>query len=59
MKVTGTRTDILVGIDPRDISVPVLAWAADEAERRNAPLRLVVSVPPCTTPSTSTPSRST
>ncbi|MBM9617554.1 universal stress protein [Streptomyces zhihengii] len=46
MSVTGSRTDILVGIDPRDISVPVLAWAADEAERRNAPLRLVVSVPP-------------
>lgn len=37
---------IVVGIDPRDPSVPTLAWAADEAERRNLPLRLVLAVPP-------------
>ncbi|MEU6162594.1 universal stress protein [Streptomyces tanashiensis] len=38
--------DILVGIDPRDVSVRALVWAADEAVRRGARLRLVVAVPP-------------
>nr|WSS59991.1 universal stress protein [Streptomyces sp. NBC_01177] len=37
---------IVVGIDPLDPSVPTLAWAADEAERRNVPLRLVLAVLP-------------
>ncbi|MEU5714682.1 universal stress protein [Streptomyces sp. NPDC020403] len=36
---------IVVGIDPSDPSVPTLAWAADEADRRNLPLRLVLAVP--------------
>ncbi|MEX0172085.1 universal stress protein [Streptomyces sp. LMG1-1-1.1] len=39
-------SDILVGIDPRELSVPALVWAADEAVRRGARLRLVVAVPP-------------
>ncbi|MFI8823871.1 universal stress protein [Streptomyces sp. NPDC053431] len=39
-------SDVLVGIDPRELSVPALAWAADEAVRRGARLRLVVAVPP-------------
>ncbi|WP_406143314.1 universal stress protein [Streptomyces sp. NBC_01012] len=37
---------ILVGIDPNDPSVPMLTWAADEAERRGLPLRLLLAVPP-------------
>lgn len=40
-----TGQEIVVGVDPRDPSVPVLAWAAEEAERRGLPLRLVLSVP--------------
>ncbi|MFJ6783305.1 universal stress protein [Streptomyces virginiae] len=37
---------IVVGIDPvRDWHLPV-AWAADEAQRRRLPLRLVLAVPP-------------
>ncbi|MGW5780338.1 universal stress protein [Streptomyces sp. NPDC003863] len=39
-------SDVLVGIDPRDLSVPALVWAADESERRGARLRLVAAVPP-------------
>ncbi|MGA5421480.1 universal stress protein [Streptomyces lavendulocolor] len=42
---TTGRNEVLVGIDPREVSVPVLAWAADEAERRASPLRLLLSVP--------------
>ncbi|MFE8006769.1 universal stress protein [Streptomyces sp. NPDC057418] len=38
--------EIVVGIDPRDPAVPALAWAADEAERRALPLRLVLALPP-------------
>ncbi|WP_282696566.1 universal stress protein [Streptomyces sp. CC208A] len=38
--------DVLVGIDPRELSVPALVWAADEAGRRGARLRLVTAVPP-------------
>ncbi|MET9550336.1 universal stress protein [Streptomyces sp. NPDC006627] len=41
-----SHNEILVGIDPRDVSVPVLAWAADEAVRRSLPLRLLLSIPP-------------
>ncbi|WKD31196.1 universal stress protein [Streptomyces xanthophaeus] len=38
--------DIVVGIDPdRDWHL-ALAWAADEAQRRRLPLRLVLAVPP-------------
>ncbi|MFD9722874.1 universal stress protein [Streptomyces sp. NPDC059072] len=38
--------DVVMGIDPaRDWYLP-LAWAADEAERRGLPLRLVLAVPP-------------
>ncbi|MFI8008505.1 universal stress protein [Streptomyces sp. NPDC086010] len=36
----------MVGIDPVTPTVPTLAWAADEAGRRNLPLRLVLAVPP-------------
>ncbi|MFB6835747.1 universal stress protein [Streptomyces sp. NPDC056361] len=39
-------SDILVGIDPRELSVPALVWAVDEAVRRGARLRLVAAVPP-------------
>ncbi|WP_063759027.1 universal stress protein [Streptomyces globisporus] len=38
--------DILLGVDPREQSVPALVWAADEAARRGLALRLVVAVPP-------------
>nr|WSX53280.1 universal stress protein [Streptomyces sp. NBC_00974] len=45
--MTGHRgRDIVVGIDPgRDWRLP-LAWAADEAQRRRLPMRLVLAVPP-------------
>ncbi|MGW8765864.1 universal stress protein [Streptomyces sp. NPDC055815] len=39
-------SEVLVGIDPRELSVPALVWAAGEAARRGARLRLVVAVPP-------------
>lgn len=38
--------DILFGVDPGDLSVPALVWAAAEADRRRLRLRLVVAVPP-------------
>ncbi|WP_406134206.1 universal stress protein [Streptomyces zaomyceticus] len=38
--------EILLGVDPREQSVPALVWAADEAVRRGLVLRLVVAVPP-------------
>ncbi|MET8509234.1 universal stress protein [Streptomyces sp. NPDC004787] len=38
--------EILLGVDPREQSVPALVWAADEAVRRGLALRLVVVVPP-------------
>ncbi|MFE7548730.1 universal stress protein [Streptomyces gardneri] len=38
--------DILFGVDPRDLSIPALVWAADEAVRRGLRLRLVAAVPP-------------
>ncbi|MFJ5833707.1 universal stress protein [Streptomyces sp. NPDC093089] len=38
--------DVLVGIDPRELSAPALVWAADAAVRRGARLRLVAAVPP-------------
>ncbi|GGY41804.1 universal stress protein [Streptomyces tanashiensis] len=37
---------VLLGVDPREQSVPALVWAADEAARRRLVLRLVVAVPP-------------
>ncbi|WP_326751511.1 universal stress protein [Streptomyces hirsutus] len=46
MQNTAGRDEVIVGIDPREQSVPALAWAADEAVRRRLPLRLVVAVPP-------------
>ncbi|GAA3388175.1 universal stress protein [Streptomyces roseoviridis] len=39
-------SDVLAGVDPGDLSVPALVWAADEAARRHARLRLVAAVPP-------------
>ncbi|MEU9938977.1 universal stress protein [Streptomyces lavendulae] len=41
----GSR-DIVVGIDPERDWHLALAWAADEAQRRRLPLRLVLAVPP-------------
>ncbi|MFE2140540.1 universal stress protein [Streptomyces sp. NPDC059456] len=38
--------DIVVGIDPDRNWHLALAWAADEAQRRRLPLRLVLAVPP-------------
>ncbi|WP_330165538.1 universal stress protein [Streptomyces venezuelae] len=38
--------DVLFGVDPRDLSIPALVWAADEAVRRGLRLRLVAAVPP-------------
>ncbi|MEU0133036.1 universal stress protein [Streptomyces sp. NPDC006296] len=46
MTRSGTGREMVVGIDPLDPSVPTLAWAADEAERRELSLRLVLAVPP-------------
>ncbi|MFJ4316589.1 universal stress protein [Streptomyces lavendulae] len=40
------RRDIVVGIDPERDWHLALAWAADEAQRRRLPLRLVLAVPP-------------
>ncbi|MFD9561356.1 universal stress protein [Streptomyces sp. NPDC059994] len=37
---------MIVGIDPRQQSVPALAWAVDEDVRRRLSLRLVTAVPP-------------
>ncbi|MCX4966107.1 universal stress protein [Streptomyces sp. NBC_00654] len=46
--MTGTtdRRDIVIGIDPVKNWHLALAWAADEADRRQSRLRLVVAVPP-------------
>lgn len=38
--------EILLGVDPREQSIPALVWAADESVRRGLALRLVVVVPP-------------
>ncbi|MFF9479285.1 universal stress protein [Streptomyces sp. NPDC014733] len=38
--------DILVGVDPQELSVPALVWAADEAAHRKVRLRLVTVAPP-------------
>lgn len=46
MKNTAVRNEVIVGIDPRQQSVPALAWAVDEAVRRRLSLRLVTAVPP-------------
>jgi nucleotide-binding universal stress UspA family protein len=46
MKNATGRGELLVGVDPRQQSVPALAWAVGEAVRRGLPLRLVVAVPP-------------
>ncbi|KOV53601.1 hypothetical protein ADL00_34040 [Streptomyces sp. AS58] len=46
MKNPAVSHEVIVGIDPRQQSVPALAWAVDEAVRRRLPLRLVVAVPP-------------
>ncbi|WP_156724884.1 universal stress protein [Streptomyces apocyni] len=46
MMSSAARDEVLVGVDPREVSVPVLAWAAAEAARRGVPLRLLLSVPP-------------
>lgn len=40
MKNTAVRNEVIVGIDPRELSVPALAWAVDEAVRRRSSLRL-------------------
>ncbi|MFJ1709913.1 universal stress protein [Kitasatospora sp. NPDC088346] len=42
----GESRPVVVGVDVRDSVRPALDWAADEAERREAPLRLVHAVPP-------------
>lgn len=44
--VGSVATMIGDGVDPRELSVPALVWAADEAARRGARLRLVGAVPP-------------
>ncbi|MFE7580217.1 universal stress protein [Streptomyces gardneri] len=38
--------DVLFGVDPRELPIPALVWAADEAARRGLRLRLVAAVPP-------------
>ncbi|MYV71010.1 universal stress protein [Streptomyces sp. SID2131] len=37
---------VLVGVDPQELSVPALLWAADEAARRGLRLHMVTAVPP-------------
>ncbi|WUT00741.1 universal stress protein [Streptomyces sp. NBC_00708] len=46
MSGTTEHREIMAGVDPARDWHPALAWAADEAQRRRAPLRLVVAVPP-------------
>ncbi|MFE5207015.1 universal stress protein [Streptomyces sp. NPDC056600] len=46
MNETARRPEIVVGIDPRGNGHLPVRWAAEEAERRRADLRLVVAVPP-------------
>lgn len=46
MTNTVAGDEILVGVDPKEQSLPALAWAADEAVRRGLGLRMVLSVPP-------------
>ncbi|GAA0673799.1 universal stress protein [Kitasatospora atroaurantiaca] len=46
MTVTGEGGPIVAGIDAVRSWRPTAAWAADEAERRRLPLRLVHGVPP-------------
>ncbi|MEU8677747.1 universal stress protein [Streptomyces sp. NPDC048560] len=46
MTIPAVRNGILVGVDPREQSVPALSWAVEEAARRRIPLRLVVAIPP-------------
>ncbi|MFF6995521.1 universal stress protein [Streptomyces sp. NPDC008313] len=46
MKNTTVRNELIVGIDPQEQCVPVLAWAVEEAVRRRLSLRLVTAVPP-------------
>ncbi|WP_327068615.1 universal stress protein [Kitasatospora sp. NBC_01302] len=43
-----TRSAVVVGVDPGHPSRLVLAWAADEAHRRDLPLRLVLACRPPT-----------
>ncbi|QNS02304.1 universal stress protein [Streptomyces xanthii] len=38
--------EVVVGVDPRELSVPALLWAADEATCRGLRLHLVCAVPP-------------
>ncbi|MFF8378440.1 universal stress protein [Streptomyces sp. NPDC015661] len=38
-------SDVLLGVDPHELSIPALIWAADAAARRGLPLRLVAAVP--------------
>ncbi len=42
--LTGPRP-VVLGVDARQVSPVVVGWAADEAERRGLPLRLVHAVP--------------
>lgn len=46
MNSTGTRQEIVVGVDPRGGRHPAVAWGADEEQLRRLQLRLVLSVPP-------------
>ena len=41
-----TFTDVVVGVDGSDEAHAALCWAAAEARRRGAALRVVVAVPP-------------
>ncbi|WP_457030536.1 universal stress protein [Kitasatospora sp. P5_F3] len=46
MTFASTRRPIVLGVDALAPGLLVMAWAADEAERRDLPLRLVHAVPP-------------
>ncbi|HET6352675.1 universal stress protein [Streptomyces sp.] len=46
MTALAERREMIVGVDPQHQSRPALAWAADEAHRRQLALRLLLAVPP-------------
>ncbi|GAA2748702.1 universal stress protein [Kitasatospora cinereorecta] len=45
MTSTGERRPVVLGVDALAVNPTVVAWAADEADRRGVPLRLVHAVP--------------
>ncbi|MFE0462455.1 universal stress protein [Kitasatospora sp. NPDC058965] len=46
MTTSAVRRPVVLGVDADRPSLPALAWAADEADRRGLPLRLLHCAPP-------------